>query len=219
MLNPQYIILLGAPGAGKGTQAKLLQDQVGLTHISSGDLFRKNIARQTPLGVLAKSFMDRGELVPDDVTVQMVIERITQPDCARGVVFDGFPRTYSQARTLDAELAKKNKRVSGVLHVSVADELLVERLSARWVCPLDGAVYNMLSNPPKVAGHCDLDGNPLEQRDDDKPETVRHRLDVYHSQTKPLIEYYCSAGLLHNVEGNRPIEQVQADLVKIVREL
>jgi adenylate kinase len=219
MHNPQYIILLGAPGAGKGTQAKLLQDQVGLTHISSGDLFRQNIARQTSLGRLAKSFMDRGELVPDGVTVQMVMERIALPDCARGVVFDGFPRTDAQARALDAELAKKNKRISGVLHISVPDEFLVERLSARWVCPLDGAVYNMLSNPPKVAGRCDQDGTALEQRNDDKPETVRRRLDVYHSQTKPLIEYYCAAGLLHNVEGHRPIEQVQADLVKIAREL
>jgi adenylate kinase len=219
VLKPQYIILLGAPGAGKGTQAKLLQEQVGLTHISSGDLFRKNIARQTPLGVLAKSFMDRGELVPDGVTVQMVMERITQPDCARGVVFDGFPRTDAQARALDAELGKKNMQVTGVLHISVPDEVLIERLTARWVCPLDGAVYNILSNPPKLAGRCDQDGSALEQRDDDKPETVRHRLDVYHSQTKPLIEYYCAAGLLHNVEGERAIEQVQTDLVRIVREL
>ena len=219
MLNPQYIILLGAPGAGKGTQAKLLQAQVGLTHISSGDLFRKNITSQTPLGVLAKSFMDRGELVPDGVTVQMVMERISQPDCARGVVFDGFPRTDTQALALEAELAKKNKHVTAVLLVDVADAFLVERLSARWVCPNDGAVYNMLSNPPRVSGHCDLDGSPLEQRNDDKPATVRHRLDVYHSQTRPLIEYYCAAGLMHAVDGNRAIDQVQADLVKIVREL
>jgi len=219
MLNPQFIILLGAPGAGKGTQAKLLQAQVGLTHISSGDLFRQNIARQTPLGVLAKSFMDRGELVPDGVTMQMVMERIAHPDCARGVVFDGFPRTDAQARALDAELAKERKRVTGVLLVDVDDEVLISRLSARWVCPIDGAVYNMLSNPPKVAGKCDSDGTALEQRNDDKPETVRRRLDVYHTQTKPLIEYYCAAGILHKVEGTRPIEQVQADLVRIVREL
>jgi adenylate kinase len=219
MLNPQYIILLGAPGAGKGTQAKLLQAHVGLTHISSGDLFRQNIARQTPLGVLAKSFMDRGELVPDGVTMRMVMERIAHPDCAQGVVFDGFPRTDTQARALDEELAKKTKQVTGVLLVDVADEVLISRLSARWVCPIDGAVYNMLSNPPKVAGRCDLDDSALEQRNDDKPETVRRRLDVYHTQTKPLIEYYCAAGLMHAVDGNRAIELVQADLVRIVREL
>lgn len=215
----RYIILLGAPGAGKGTQAKILQEQIGLTHISSGDLFRENISKQTPLGLLAKSFMDKGELVRDDVTVQMVMERIARPDCVRGVVFDGFPRTEAQARALDAAFAKESKRINGVVHVSVPDEVLIERLSARWVCPVDGAVYNMLSNPPKVAGRCDHDGSALEQRNDDKPETVRHRLEVYRSQTKPLIEYYCAEGLLRNVDGERSIEEVEADVVRTVREL
>jgi adenylate kinase len=149
----------------------------------------------------------------------MVMDRIAQPDCARGVVFDGFPRTDSQAKALDAELAKDGRKVNGVVHVSVRDEVLIKRLSARWVCPTDGAVYNMLSNPPKVAGRCDNDSSALEQRNDDKPETVRHRLEVYRTQTKPLIEYYCAAGLLHDVDGERPIEEVQTDIVRIVREL
>jgi len=214
-----YIILLGGPGSGKGTQAEILRERVGLTHISSGDLFRENVSKQTPLGKLAKTYMDKGELVPDDVTVQMVMDRVGMPDCARGVVFDGFPRTVAQAKALGAALAKEGKRIAGALLVNVRDELLVQRLTARWVCPADGAVYNMLTNPPKVAGRCDKDGHPLEQRDDDKPETVRRRLNVYHTQTKPLIDYYCTAGLLREIDGEREIEKVQADIVKAVEKL
>src|SRR5512136_2930326 len=166
MDNAKYLILLGAPGAGKGTQAQILRDKFGLAHISSGDLFRENVSKKTPLGKLAKSYMDKGELVPDDVTVQMVMDRIAQPDCVRGVVFDGFPRTEAQAKALDAALAKEGKKVHGVLLVNVRDELLMQRLTARRVCPSDGAVYNLLSNPPKVAGRCDKDGTALEQRND-----------------------------------------------------
>ena len=213
------VILLGAPGAGKGTQADILQQRLGLAHISSGDLFRENISKQTPLGKLAKSYMDKGELVPDDVTVQMVLERIARPDCARGVVFDGFPRTEAQAQALSAALTKAGKQVNGAVLVNVRDQVLIERLSARWICPADGTVYNMLSNPPRVNGRCDKDGNALEQRNDDKPETVRRRLDVYHTQTKPLIDYYRAEGLLHEVDGEREIDRVQADLVKIVEKL
>ncbi|MDE3089450.1 MAG: adenylate kinase, partial [Chloroflexota bacterium] len=210
----KYIIVLGAPGAGKGTQADILRDQLGLAHISSGDLFRENVSKQTPLGILAKSYMDKGELVPDDVTVQMVVDRIARPDCARGVVFDGFPRTEAQAKALDAAFMKERKQINAALLVSVRDEVLIQRLSARWICPTDGSVYNLLSNPPKVAGRCDKDGSALEQRNDDKPETVRRRLDVYHTQTKPLIAYYRAAGILHEVDGERDIEKVQADIVK-----
>ena len=213
------VILLGAPGAGKGTQADILQQRLGLAHISSGDLFRENISKQTPLGKLAKSYMDKGELVPDDVTVQMVLERIARPDCARGVVFDGFPRTEAQAQALSAALTKAGKQVNGAVLVNVRDQVLIERLSARWICPADGTVYNMLSNPPRVNGRCDKDGSALEQRNDDKPETVRRRLDVYHTQTKPLIDYYRAEGLLHEVDGEREIDRVQADLVKIVEQL
>ena len=219
MDNPTYIILLGAPGAGKGTQAEILRERVGLAHISSGDLFRENVSKQTPLGKLAKSYMDKGELVPDAVTIQMVMDRIAQPDCARGVVFDGFPRTEAQAKALDDALAKDGKRIGAALLVSVRDELLIQRLTARWVCPTDGAVYNLLSNPPKVAGRCDRDGSALEQRNDDKPDTVRRRLAVYYTQTQPLIEYYRAAGLLREIDGERDIEKVQSDVVKAVETL
>jgi adenylate kinase len=215
----KYVILLGAPGAGKGTQADILQQRIGLVHISSGDLFRENISKQTDLGKLAKAYMDKGELVPDDVTVRMVLDRIGRPDCARGVVFDGFPRTEAQAKALSAALMEQGMKVNGAVLVNVRDQVLIERLSARWICPTDGAVYNMLSNPPRDNGHCDKDGSVLEQRNDDKPETVRRRLNVYHTQTKPLIDYYRAEGLLYEVDGERQIEQVQADLAKILEKL
>ncbi len=216
MNDGQNIILLGPPGAGKGTQAEMLQERLGLTHVSSGDLFRENISKGTPLGKQVKSFLDRGELVPDDLTVQMVIERIDRPDTARGVVFDGFPRTEAQAKALDQALAKEHKKISAVPLVQVQDEKLVERLSSRWICPIDSAVYNTLTNPPRVAGRCDKDNAELYQREDDKPETVRRRLQVYHTQTKPLIDYYRGKGLLREVNGEQSIEKVQADLVRAV---
>jgi adenylate kinase len=217
--SPTYIILLGAPGAGKGTQAEILRERFGLVHVSSGDLFRENVSKQTPLGKLAKSYMDKGELVPDDVTIQMVMERISRPDCARGVVFDGFPRTDAQARALDSALAKEGKKIGAVLFVKVRDEALIQRLTARWICSTCGAVYNMLSNPPKDTGKCDNDGGPLGQREDDKPETVRRRLDVYRNQTAPLIDYYRQAQLLRETDGELSIELVTAQVVKIVQAL
>jgi len=217
--SAKYLILLGAPGAGKGTQAAILRERFGLAHISSGDLFRENVSKQTPLGVLAKSYMDKGELVPDDVTIRMVMERIARPDCAAGVVFDGFPRTEAQARALDAAFANEGKRVAAALLVQVRDEILIERLSARWFCPADNTVYNLLSNPPQVAGKCDKDGVALEQRNDDKPETVKRRLDVYRAQTAPLIGYYRAAGILQQVNGEMSIDQVQTALVKLVEGL
>lgn len=190
-----------------------------MAHIASGDLFRENVSKETPLGRLAKSYMDKGELVPDDVTVQMVMDRIARPDCARGVVFDGFPRTEAQAKALDAALAKEGKGISAAIIVDARDQVLVDRLSARWICPNDGAVYNILTNPPRVAGHCDKDNAELYQRNDDKPETIRRRLQVYHTQTKPLIDYYHAAGVLKEVDGEKGIEQVQSDLVKAVENL
>lgn len=211
--------MLGAPGAGKGTQAEILRERLGLAHVASGDLFRENVSRQTPLGKLAKAYIDKGELVPDDVTVQMVVERIAQPDCSRGVVFDGFPRTEAQAKALGAALAKENKKIGAVVSVNVRDEVLIERLSARWICPTDGAVYNLLTNPPRVAGRCDRDGSELYQRNDDKPETVRRRLGVYHTQTQPLIAYYRAAGSLREINGEQDIERVQAEIVKAVERL
>ena len=219
MSNPIYIILLGAPGAGKGTQAQILKDKFGLAHISSGDLFRENVSKQTPLGKLAKSYMDKGELVPDDVTIQMVMERISRPDCDKGVVFDGFPRTAAQAQALDIALAKESKKIGAALLVQVRDQVLVERLTARWTCPNCGSVYNRLSSPPKVNNLCDKDGTVLTQRDDDKPETVKNRLNVYYKQTAPLIDFYRAAGVLHEVNGEQPIDQVQAEIVKIVERL
>lgn len=215
----KYIILLGAPGSGKGTQAKLLHLRFGLAHVSSGDLFRENIAKQTALGKLAKQFMDKGELVPDDVTVQMVMDRIQRDDCALGVVFDGFPRTDAQADALDRGFAAQGKKISAAILLDVRDQVLVERLTARRVCPRDGSVYNLLSNPPLQDGVCDKDGAVLEQRDDDKPDTVRHRLQVYYNQTKPLVEYYRRAGLLKTVGGEREIEEIEAELAAVLEKL
>ncbi len=194
----------------------MLRERLGLAHVASGDLFRENVSKGTPLGKQAKSYMDRGELVPDDVTVQMVMERIAQPDSARGVVFDGFPRTEAQAKALDQALAKEQKKIHGAPLIQVRDEKLVERLSSRWICPIDGAVYNTLTNPPRVPARCDKDNAELYQREDDKPETVRRRLQVYHTQTKPLIDYYQSKGLLREVNGEQSIEKVQSDLVNAV---
>jgi adenylate kinase len=219
LTSPTYIILLGAPGAGKGTQAELVRDLLKLAHISSGDLFRENVTKETPLGVLAKSYMVKGELVPDDVTIQMVVERISRPDCQVGVVFDGFPRTEAQARALDAALAREQKKIAMVISMQVRDEALIERLTARWTCPKCNSVYNLLSSPPRVAGTCDKDGGALTQRDDDKPETVRKRLAVYQKQTAPLIEYYRRAGLLREVNGEQSIDDVAKAVVKIVQAL
>lgn len=215
----KYVILLGAPGAGKGTQAEILRERFGLAHISSGDLFREHVAKQTPLGLLAKTYMDKGELVPDDVTIKMVMERIARDDCARGVIFDGFPRTEAQARALDAALAQAHKHIGAVIYIRVPDPVLVERLSARWSCPTCGAVYNQLTNPPRVAGQCDKDGSTLIQRNDDQPDTVRRRLQVYHQQTAPLIAYYQQRGVLREVNGEQPIEQVTTALAQITQAL
>jgi adenylate kinase len=217
--SPKYIILLGAPGAGKGTQAEVLREHFGLAHVSSGDLFRENVAKQTPLGILAKSFMDKGELVPDDVTINLVIERIARPDCARGVVFDGFPRTQAQAQALDAAFARERKNVGAALFVQVRDQVLIERLTARWSCPVCGSVYNLLTNPPHVAGQCDKDAGALVQREDDKPDTVRRRLDVYRQQTAPLIDYYRQTGLLRELNGEATIEQVTAAVIRLAQTL
>ena len=215
----KYIILLGAPGSGKGTQAKLVHLRFGLAHVSSGDLFRENIAQQTALGKLAKQYMDKGELVPDDVTVKMVMDRVRRDDCARGVVFDGFPRTDAQADALDRGFAAEGKKIGAAILLDVRDEILMERLTARRVCPKDGSVYNLLLNPPLKEGVCDKDGAALEQRDDDQPETVRRRLQVYYIQTKPLVDYYRRAGLLETVGGERKIEMIQAELAAVLEKL
>jgi adenylate kinase len=210
-----YIVMLGPPGAGKGTQAKILAEKLGLVHVSTGDLFRENLSQETELGKLASSFMVKGELVPDDVTIAMVRERLLRPDCAKGAVMDGFPRTPAQAEAFETLLSEIDGKVDLVPFISVPNEILVERLSGRWMSHA-GRVYHALYNPPKVKWVDDVDGSPLYQRDDDKPETVLHRINVYYDQTSPLIDFYRQAGTLIEIDGTQEIEQVTEDLLKAV---
>jgi len=210
---PTYIVLLGPPGAGKGTQAQAISKKLGLPHISSGDLFRENLKNQTELGKLAKGFIDRGELVPDDVTIAMIRDRLSRADCKPGALLDGFPRTPAQADALAEMLTGFAGRVNGVPYIRVAEDVLIERLTGRWTCRAQGHVFHTKFNPPQKAGVCDVDGSELYQRDDDKAETVINRIQVYFQQTRPLIEYYQKAGLLLEVDGKQPIQQVTADLL------
>ncbi|HBO33808.1 MAG TPA: adenylate kinase [Anaerolineaceae bacterium] len=214
--NATYIVMLGPPGAGKGTQAKIIAEALGLVHVSTGDLFRENLSNETELGQLAASFMNKGELVPDDVTIAMVEERLSRPDCQKGAVLDGFPRTPAQAEALDALLAKIGGQVDLVPFIHVPNEILVERLSGRWMSKA-GRVYHAVNNPPKVKWIDDIDGSELYQRDDDKPSTVAHRIDVYYLQTSPLIEYYRDAGTLVKIDGTQSIEKVTEDLLKVAK--
>jgi adenylate kinase len=210
---PVYIVLLGPPGAGKGTQAQVISKSLGLPHISSGDIFRNDIKNQTELGKLAKGYMDRGELVPDDVTIAMIRERLSGLDCATGALLDGFPRTPAQAAALDKMLSEFDGSVQKVPLISVVEEVLVERLTGRWTCRAQGHVYHEKYNPPKSAGMCDVDGSELYQRDDDKAETVKRRIRVYLEQTQPLIDYYQRQGKLVEVDGTQAIERVSADIL------
>ena len=211
-----YAILLGGPGAGKGTQADRISRRLGLAHIASGDLFRQEQASGSELGKIAKSYMEKGQLVPDEVTVKMILGRISQPDCASGILLDGFPRTLEQAKALDEALGKSNQGIDLVLHIKVPSEELIRRLSGRWICRDCQTPYNVVEAPPKVAGKCDKCGGELYQRADDAEETVRKRLDVYVAQTAPLIEYYASAGKLAEVNGEQGIEQVGRDLIAAI---
>lgn len=213
-----YVILLGGPGAGKGTQAPALAKELGTCHVASGDIFRENLKKGTALGLLAKSFMEKGQLVPDDVTIAMVKERLRRPDCARGAILDGFPRTLEQARALDAALASEGGRVDKVLYIKVSDEELLCRLSGRWTCRQCQAVYHEQSNPPKQAGRCDVCGGELFQRPDDTVETARNRLEVYFRETVPLIEYYRGEGALAEINGEQDIEGVQRGMLAALRE-
>ena len=209
-----YIVMLGPPGVGKGTQAKILAEKTGLAHVSSGDLFRDNIKNQTELGQLAQSYMNKGELVPDDVTIAMIRERLSRPDCQAGVILDGFPRTPAQADALKQMLAEFGGDVDRVPFVNADEEVLITRLSGRWTCRANGHVFHATFNPPKKDGVCDLDGSELYQRDDDKVETVKNRIRVYRKQTAPLIEYYREAGKLIEINGAQKIENVTTALME-----
>jgi adenylate kinase len=211
-----YIVLLGPPGAGKGTQAKVLSENLGLSHISSGDIFRENLKNLTDLGKEAQGFMQRGELVPDDLTIRMIQERLSRPDCQNGAILDGFPRTPAQADALGKILADWGSAVKVVPYISVPAEVLVERLGGRWTCKAEGHVFHEKFNPPQKAGVCDFDGSELYQREDDKAETVANRIRVYLEQTTPLIEYYKAKGILAELDGTQPIERVTADLTQAV---
>jgi adenylate kinase len=210
------IVLLGAPGAGKGTQAELLVQWFPLPRVSSGDLFRSAIAAGTGLGWQAKGYIDRGELVPDEVTINMVAERLAQPDCAKGVILDGFPRTVAQAEALDRVLAKMKRRVDVVIYIHVSPETLLRRLAGRWTCRQCGTVYHEAYSPEKVKGVCDVCGGKLYQRPDDTPETQKRRIEVYFAQTASLIEHYREKRLLVELDGEQDVATVQQGLRKAI---
>ncbi len=206
------VVLLGMPGAGKGTQAERLAQALGVPHVASGDLFREHLDKGTELGRRARGYIERGDLVPDDVTIGMVAERLARPDGADGVVLDGFPRTVAQAQALEGVLARLGVALDSVLLVHVSEEVALARLAGRWTCRACGTVYHTLFDPPQQAGVCDACGGELYQRPDETPEAHRHRLRVYQEQTAPLVEYYRRAGLLVDVDGEQSIEDVAADL-------
>ncbi|MBD9029155.1 MAG: adenylate kinase [Butyrivibrio crossotus] len=212
------IIMLGAPGAGKGTQADKICAKYNIPHISTGDIFRANIKNNTELGQKAKSYMDKGELVPDELVVDLVVDRIKADDCTNGYVLDGFPRTIPQAEALDAALAAINDKVDYAINVEVPDENIIDRMSGRRACVACGATYHIVHIPTKVEGVCDKCGAELILRDDDKPETVKNRLNVYHEQTQPLIDYYTAKNVLHEVDGTKAMEDVFSSIVSILGE-
>lgn len=216
-MKPKYYILLGAPGAGKGTQAAMLVESLKIPHVASGDLFRDHLGRGTGLGLLAKKYMDEGKLVPDDVTVRMVLDRLAQPDCARGAILDGFPRTIAQAQALESALGEKGSGIKAALYIRVSAEELLKRLGGRYTCRNCQSVYHISFDPPKQAGVCDKCGGPLYQRADDTVETAKKRLDVYFQQTAALIEHYRQQGLLKEVNGEQSIEAVQDTLLRAVK--
>ncbi len=210
------IIMLGAPGAGKGTQAKMIAEKYRVPHVSTGDIFRANIKNGTELGMEAKKYMDQGLLVPDELTVKILLDRVAQPDCADGYVLDGFPRNIPQAEVLDKALSELGEKIDYAIDVDVPDENIVRRMSGRRACLSCGATYHIEHIPPKKEGICDKCGQPLVLRDDDKPETVQNRLKVYHEQTQPLIDFYTAKGVLRTVDGTKSMEDVFASIVEIL---
>jgi adenylate kinase len=212
------IIMLGAPGAGKGTQAKMIADKYQLPHVSTGDIFRANIKNGTELGMEAKKYMDQGLLVPDELTVKILLDRVAQSDCKNGYVLDGFPRTIPQAEVLDKALSELGESIDYAIDVDVPDENIISRMSGRRACLSCGATYHITHVPPKKEGICDRCGKELVLRDDDKPETVKNRLDVYHKQTQPLIDFYTKKGVLKTVDGTADMNDVFAAIVTILGE-
>jgi len=212
------VVLLGAPGAGKGTQAALITKETGLAHITTGELFRENIRKGTPLGQKAKPYYDAGQLVPDELTIGMLLARLGEDDCARGCLLDGFPRNLEQARALDQALSQRGTEIGKVLYIKVPNEELIARLSGRWTCRQCGAVYHERNQPPRSPGVCDQCGGELYQRDDDRPEVARQRLDVYFQNTAPLIDYYRERRRLVEVEGQQDIDSVGRDLLAAIKD-
>jgi len=213
-----YIIFLGAPGAGKGTQAAVVAQELNLVHIASGDLFRQAIEQGSELGMQAKSYMEKGMLVPDEITIGMVLERMSDPDCVSGAILDGFPRNLEQAEALDKALAQQDKAIDRVVYIKVSEEELLKRLSGRWICRNCQAPYHAVDSPPKVKGKCDRCGGELYQRPDDTVETVKKRLEVYFVETSPLIEYYDRAGKLVEVNGEGSVLDVHQRIVAALEE-
>lgn len=210
------IVMLGAPGAGKGTQAKMIAEKYGIPHVSTGDIFRANIKNGTALGMEAKTYMDQGRLVPDELTVKILLDRVAQPDCVNGYVLDGFPRTIPQAEVLDEALQAQGEKLDWAVNVDVPDENIVRRMSGRRACLKCGATYHIEHIPPKKEGVCDACESELVLRDDDRPETVQNRLKVYHEQTQPLIDFYTGKGILRSVDGTRDMRDVFAAITEIL---
>jgi len=211
------IVILGAPGAGKGTQAVLLAERLGIPHVATGDLFRAAVRDSSPIGLEARRFMERGQLVPDDITIRMLLERLSKPDAADGAILDGFPSNSAQAAALDRALADRGERVDLAVDIDVPTEELVQRMSGRYVCREAGHVYNESTNPPRVPGICDIDGSELVQREDDKAETIRTRLDVQLASLREVVDHYASTGILRTVDGIGPIDDVAAAIDDVVR--
>jgi adenylate kinase len=211
-----FVVLMGGPGAGKGTQAKRLQTELGIPQVATGDLFREHLQQNTELGLMARQYMDAGELVPDEVTIEMVRHWLHGRDEDSGAIFDGFPRTRPQAEALDALLAEEGGQVDVVLYIHVDREVLLQRLAGRWTCPVCGRVYHSLFNPPSEPGICDVDGARLVQRDDDTEETQRRRIEVYFEQTAPVLDFYRGRGLLVEINGEQSIPEVTADLIEAI---
>ncbi|WP_227938879.1 adenylate kinase [Alkalihalobacillus deserti] len=213
------LILMGLPGAGKGTQAERIVEEYNIPHISTGDMFRAAIKGQTDLGLKAKSFMDAGELVPDEVTIGIVRERLTKEDCQSGFLLDGFPRTVAQAEALEDLLSSMERKIDYVLNVEVPESLLLDRLTGRRVSPTSGKTYHVIFNPPKTEGVCDVDGSELIQRDDDKPATVKKRLEVNQAQAQPLVDFYTEKGYLREINGDQDINKVFEDIDQLLKGL